>query len=60
MTLKIGEYGESVIDFGSGDRVELHPSLDLWIAGARYGNVLPARSMHPYLLLAYPVNTQRG
>lgn len=39
--LRIGEYGDSVLDFTSGDRVELHPATDLWAQGARYGNVLP-------------------
>ncbi len=39
-------YGESVIDFSTGDRVELHPATDLWMQGARYGNVLKPRQYH--------------
>lgn len=26
--------------FKPGDRVELHPGLDLWMRGARYGDVV--------------------
>ena len=32
-------YGESVLDFGAGDRVELHPGTDAWMRGERYGTV---------------------
>lgn len=28
-----------VIDFKSGERIELHPATDLWMSGARYGTV---------------------
>lgn len=33
-------YGESVSDFRVSQRVELHPGLDLWMMGARYGTVM--------------------
>jgi len=36
-------YGESVADFSAGDRVELYPSIDWWIQGARFGTVLRGR-----------------
>lgn len=26
--------------YGVGDRVEIHPSTDLWMRGARYGKVV--------------------
>ena len=32
-------YGESVLDFGAGDRVELHPATDARMRGERYGTV---------------------
>lgn len=32
-----GYDGES---YGVGDRVEIHPSTDLWMRGARYGKVV--------------------
>jgi hypothetical protein len=54
--MKIGEYGESVIDFGSSDRVELHPALDLWAQGARYGNVLPARPYYKTTMVRVDVD----
>jgi hypothetical protein len=33
-------YGNEVRDFHEGARVELHPATDLWIRGARYGDVV--------------------
>jgi hypothetical protein len=27
--------------FREGQRIELHPATDLWLAGARYGTVVP-------------------
>lgn len=33
-------YGSVPGDFKPGDRVELHPATDLWMAGARYGTVV--------------------
>jgi hypothetical protein len=30
--------------FGVGDRVELHPGLDLWMRGARFGTVTRVRT----------------
>jgi hypothetical protein len=33
----IGYDGKS---YGVGDRVELHPGTDLWMRGARYGEVV--------------------
>jgi len=27
----------------AGDRVEIHPALDLWMRGARYGDVVDVR-----------------
>lgn len=30
----------TITDFKPGDRVELHPATDLWMRGARYGNVV--------------------
>lgn len=54
--MDIGNYGESVVDFGSGDRVELHPALDLWMQGARYGNVLPARAYHKVTMVRVDVD----
>ena len=32
----------SVDFFRTGDRVQLHPSTDLWTRGARYGTVVDA------------------
>jgi hypothetical protein len=34
--------------FTLGDRVELHPGMDLWMRGARYGTVtkVTSRSVH--------------
>lgn len=29
-----------VRDFKVGDRVEMHPATDLWMRGARFGNVV--------------------
>ena len=29
------------VTYGVGDRVELHPGTDLWMQGARYGEVVP-------------------
>ena len=39
MTTEVHSYGASVLDFGVGDRVELHPAADAWLAGERYGTV---------------------
>jgi len=33
-------YGYDGNGYNVGDRVELHPSTDLWMRGARYGDVL--------------------
>ena len=30
---------ERPADFAVGDRVQLHPALDLWMRGVRFGNV---------------------
>ena len=30
---------DSPLQFRLGDRVELHPAMDLWMRGARYGEV---------------------
>jgi hypothetical protein len=32
-------WGFDGIGFAEGDRVELHPGLDLWMRGARFGTV---------------------
>ncbi len=29
----------TIDDFHTGSRVQLHPATDLWMSGARYGNV---------------------
>ena len=29
-----------ISDFKIGDRIQLHPAMDLWMAGARYGDVV--------------------
>jgi hypothetical protein len=29
----------AISDFRVGDRVELHPATDLWMRGARFGNI---------------------
>lgn len=34
------DYGERVSDFSVGDRVELHPVCDQWMAGDKYGEVV--------------------
>lgn len=31
-------------EYGVGDRVEIHPSTDLWVRGARYGTVTGLRT----------------
>lgn len=31
---------DSLNAFGVGDRVELHPATDLWMRGARFGEVI--------------------
>ena len=33
-------YGYDGSGYGVGDRVELHPGTDLWMMGARYGEVV--------------------
>lgn len=35
----MGFYHVSPKEFRPGDRVELHPGLDLWMMGAKYGTV---------------------
>ncbi len=37
-------YGYDGSGYVVGDRVELHPGTDLWMAGARYGDVTFIRS----------------
>lgn len=37
-------YGYDGKGFTIGDRVELHPGLDWWMRGARYGTVVGIRS----------------
>jgi hypothetical protein len=32
--------GYDGVAFGIGDRVELHPGCDLWMAGAKFGEVV--------------------
>lgn len=32
-------YGYDGNGYGVGDRVELHPGMDLWMRGARFGTV---------------------
>ena len=39
-----GLYGYDGNGFAIGDRVELHPGLDWWARGARYGTVVGTRS----------------
>jgi hypothetical protein len=39
----IGEFGADNL-IQKGQRVELHPGCDLWMAGARYGTVLERRT----------------
>ena len=34
------DYNNTLNDFIIGDRVELHPACDLWMRGARFGNVV--------------------
>ena len=36
--------GYAGIPYEIGDRVELHPGTDLWMFGARYGEVIGTRS----------------
>jgi len=36
-------YGYDGSGINVGDRVELHPGTDLWMRGARYGQVVSAR-----------------
>ncbi len=52
-------YGESVIDFSTGDRVELHPATDLWMQGARYGNVLKPRQYHNTTMVLVKLDKKR-
>ena len=33
-------YGYDALGYTIGDRVELHPATDLWMRGARYGEVV--------------------
>lgn len=33
-------YGYDALGYTVGDRVELHPATDLWMRGARYGEVV--------------------
>jgi hypothetical protein len=33
-------YGYDGLAYGVGDRVELHPGTDLWMSGARFGEVI--------------------
>ena len=35
--------GYDGINFKAGDRVEMHPGTDLWMRGARYGEVVQIR-----------------
>lgn len=51
-------YGESVIDFGEGDRVELHPSVNWW--GARFGTVLRPRPYHQTTMVKIKLDKLRG
>ena len=39
-------YGYDGNGYRIGDRVELHPATDLWMRGARYGEVIGTRSTH--------------
>lgn len=41
--LEGNSYGENMLDFGTGDRVELHPSIPAWKRGERFGVVLQWR-----------------
>lgn len=41
-------YYHTTSSFVKGDRVELHPGMDLWMMGARFGTVakVTSRSVH--------------
>lgn len=36
----MSDYNNTVSDFRAGQRVELHPALDSWMRGDRYGKVV--------------------
>lgn len=44
-------YGTSTSEFPVGTRVEIHPVSDLWMAGARFGNVTHANRDFVYVQL---------
>lgn len=46
---EVHSYGESVFDFGPGDRVALHPATDAFMRGERYGTAF--KSQHQTLTL---------
>ena len=52
-------YGESVLDFGTGDRVELHPGTDTWMRGERFGTVLPASQYRAVTLVRVKLDSGR-
>lgn len=45
------DYGEGVT---AGDRVELHPACDLWMAGARFGVVTRIRDSVVHVRMDHP------
>jgi hypothetical protein len=40
MRVYAGRDGFEITDFKKGDRIEMHPATDLWMRGARYGEIV--------------------
>ena len=40
MRVYAGRDGFEITDFKKGDRIEMHPATDLWMMGARYGEIV--------------------
>jgi hypothetical protein len=40
MRVYAGRDGFEITDFKKGDRIEMHPATDLWMRGARYGEII--------------------
>ena len=40
MRVYAGRGGFEITDFKKGDRIEMHPATDLWMRGARYGEIV--------------------
>lgn len=44
-------YGESVKDFAEKERVELHPAMDAWMQGDRFGKVVKLGRKYVHVLM---------